>query len=58
MISVVFEQTEQVMLPDTIFADLTLLENQSYFATRDIVVVREASLLIEQGVEIGNAGRG
>ena len=52
LISVVFEQTEQVMLPDTIFADLTLLENQSYFATRDIVVVREASLLIEQGVEI------
>ena len=52
LISVFFEQTEQVMLPDTIFADLTLLENQSYFATRDIVVVREASLLIEQGVEI------
>ena len=52
LISVVFEQTEQVMLPDTIFADLTLMENQSYFATRDIVVVREASLLIEQGVEI------
>ena len=52
-VEAMYEKADLNMLPDTIFADMTLLKSQSpYYTAADVTVAKGARLTIEPGVEI------
>ena len=52
-VEAMYEPSGLNMLPDTIFADMTLLKSKSpYYTAADVTVVKGARLTVEPGVEI------
>ena len=57
-IEAMYERDGLNMLPDTIFADMTLFKSKSpYYTASDVTVIKGARLTIEPGVEIRFAPR-